>query len=95
MNPSIPETGWLRLPQIIGQSEVTEEQAARNRKTGRGPKRPRPGITPIVPVSASTWWAGIKARRFPAGFKLPGNQITVWRASDIRNLLETSQEDAS
>ena len=95
MTVTLPDTGYLRLSQIIGQSEVTEDQAARNRKTGRGPKRPRPGITPIVPVSASTWWAGVKTGRFPAGIKLPGGQITVWRVSDIRDFLEATQENAA
>lgn len=90
MKPTIPETGYLRLPQIIGQTEITPEQAAINRKTGKGLKRPRPGIVPLVPVSASTWWAGVASGRFPSSVRLPGGQITVWRAEAIRTWLEAN-----
>jgi prophage regulatory protein len=45
-----------------------------------GPGRP-------VPVSKSTWWAGVKDGRFPKPLKL-GKRVTVWRAEDIRRLIE-------
>ena len=40
-----------------------------------------------IPVSKSTWWAGIKDGRFPKPIKL-GARITVWRVDDIRALIE-------
>tara|TARA_R110002020_G_scaffold56074_35_gene155388 strand:+ start:5097 stop:5303 length:207 start_codon:yes stop_codon:yes gene_type:complete len=40
-----------------------------------------------IPVSKSTWWAGVKDGRFPKPVKL-GSRITVWRAEDIRALIE-------
>jgi prophage regulatory protein len=40
-----------------------------------------------VPVSKSTWWAGVKDGRFPKPVKL-GARITAWRVEDIRALLE-------
>ena len=40
-----------------------------------------------IPVSRSTWWAGVKSGRFPRPVKL-GPRITVWRAEDIRKLIE-------
>jgi predicted DNA-binding transcriptional regulator AlpA len=40
-----------------------------------------------IPVSKSTWWAGIKDGRFPKPVKL-GARITVWRVADIRNLID-------
>lgn len=83
----LPETGFLRLPQIIGQSPVTEEQAAQNRKSGRRPVKPRPGMPAIIPVSSVTWWRGIKEGRFPPGVKLSGG-VTVWRAEDIRKYID-------
>lgn len=46
-----------------------------------------PQILSIFPVSRSTWWAGVKSGRFPAGHKL-GPRITAWRAEDIKKLLE-------
>ena len=41
-----------------------------------------------IPVSKSTWWAGVKDGRFPKPMKL-GSRITVWRAEDIRALIDT------
>ncbi len=38
-----------------------------------------------IPVSKSTWWAGVRDGRFPTPTKL-GKGITVWRAEDIRAL---------
>jgi prophage regulatory protein len=40
-----------------------------------------------IPVSKSTWWAGIKIGRFPRPVKL-GPRTTVWRVEDIRALIE-------
>ena len=42
-----------------------------------------------IPVSKSTWWAGVKDGRFPAPQKL-GPRTTVWRAEDIRALFEAA-----
>jgi prophage regulatory protein len=41
-----------------------------------------------IPVSKSTWWAGVKDGRFPQPLKL-GPRITVWRVEDLRALLDT------
>jgi predicted DNA-binding transcriptional regulator AlpA len=41
-----------------------------------------------IPVSKSTWWAGIKTGRFPQPLKL-GPRITAWRVEDIRALIDT------
>jgi predicted DNA-binding transcriptional regulator AlpA len=43
-----------------------------------------------IPVSKSTWWAGVKAGRYPRPFKL-GPRITAWRVEDIRALIEQAQ----
>lgn len=40
-----------------------------------------------IPVSKSTWWAGVKSGRYPESLKL-GPRITAWRAEDIRALIE-------
>lgn len=60
INNQIPESGFIRLPQVLH----------------------------LIPVSKSTWWAGIQSGRFPKGIKL-GPRTTAWRAEDIRNLLKT------
>lgn len=39
-----------------------------------------------IPVSKSTWWAGVKDGRFPKPMKL-GSRVTVWRVEDIRTLI--------
>lgn len=46
-----------------------------------------PTILKVIPVSKSTWWAGVKTGRFPASIKL-GPRMTVWRVEDIRKLIE-------
>jgi prophage regulatory protein len=40
-----------------------------------------------IPVSRSTWWAGVKSGRFPAPLSL-GGRLTVWRDEDIRKMIE-------
>ena len=40
-----------------------------------------------IPVSKSTWWAGVKDGRFPKPMKL-GARVTVWRVEDINDLIE-------
>ena len=60
--PTLPETGFVRLPQILS----------------------------LIPISRSAWWAGIREGKFPQGIKL-GSKTTVWRAEDIRNLIERSR----
>lgn len=54
----IPETGFLRLPQVLS----------------------------VFPVSRSTWWAGVRSKRFPQPVKLGAN-TTAWRAEDVRRLI--------
>ena len=41
-----------------------------------------------IPVSKSTWWAGVRAGRYPKPVKL-GPRITAWRMEDIRALIRT------
>ncbi|MDZ7753830.1 MAG: AlpA family phage regulatory protein [Gammaproteobacteria bacterium] len=52
-----------------------------------------PPIPPIIPVSHSSWWAGVKAGRFPQPVKL-GPRITAWRVEDIRALVQRLAEGA-
>lgn len=42
-----------------------------------------------IPVSKSTWWAGVKAGRFPKPIKL-GARVTTWRAEDVRALFDAA-----
>lgn len=66
---TLPETGYLRLQQIIGNPNAS------------------PPIPAIIPVSKSSWWAGVKDGRFPKPVKL-GPRTTAWKISDIREFVE-------
>ena len=66
---TLPETGLLRLPQIVGDAKA------------------QPPVPALIPVSRSTWWAGVKSGRYPQPVKL-GPRITAWRVEDIRWLIQ-------
>ena len=82
---------FLRLPQIIGQKEVTPEQAEANRLAGKSPRTPRPHIEPLIPVSRAAWWNGVKEGKYPQPVKL-GSRTTVWRESDVFALINQFDE---
>jgi prophage regulatory protein len=44
-----------------------------------------------IPVSKSTWWAGVKDGRFPKPVKL-STRVTAWRVEDIRDFIESGVE---
>lgn len=46
-----------------------------------------PAVLAIFPVSKSTWWAGVKDGRYPAGHKL-SERVTAWRVEEILALIE-------
>ncbi len=47
-----------------------------------------PQVLAAFPVSRSTWWAGVKAGKFPKPVKL-GPRTTVWKVEDLRALMAT------
>jgi prophage regulatory protein len=65
---SLPSTGYVRLPQIIGD--------------------PTRGVPALIPVSRSTWWAGVKSGRYPQPTRALGSRITAWSVDDIRALID-------
>jgi len=75
MTSQIPQSGFLRLHQIIGNPKAD------------------PPYPAIIPVSASSWWAGVKAGRYPKPIKL-GPRTTAWKAEDIRALIESANPAA-
>lgn len=48
-----------------------------------------PTILQVIPVSKSTWWAGVKSGRYPKSVKL-GKRITAWRVEDVRSFIDSS-----
>ena len=71
----LPETGFVRLPQIVGDQKAD------------------PPIPAVIPISRSTWWAGIARGRFPKPVKL-GPNTTAWRVEDIRALMKELETEA-
>ena len=53
---------------------------------------PKAGISPLIPLSRSTWWAGVRSGRFPSPVRSLGKRVTVWRVEDIRKLIESCAE---
>jgi predicted DNA-binding transcriptional regulator AlpA len=47
---------------------------------------PATGITPIIPVKKTAWWAGIKTGRYPQPVKI-GARAVAWKRSDIDRLI--------
>jgi prophage regulatory protein len=52
-----------------------------------GDPKADPPIPPFIPLSKSTWWAGVRSGRYPQPVKL-GPRITAWRVDDIRKLID-------
>lgn len=53
-----------------------------------GNKKANPPIPAIIPVSKSTWWAGVKSGRYPKPVRKLGVRITAWRVEDIKAYIE-------
>lgn len=70
---TLPEIGFLRLPQIIGDAKA------------------KPPIPAVIPVSKSTWWAGVRSGRFPKPVKL-GPRCTAWTVESVRALIAQATE---
>lgn len=51
-----------------------------------GDPKATPPIPAIIPVGKSTWWAGVKAGRYPPAVKI-SPRCTAWRVEDIQALL--------
>lgn len=76
----LPEVGFLRLDDIVGKAAT---------KTS-------PAIPAIIPVSRSTWWAGVRSGRYPQPTRELGARITAWSIESIRAFIEkTSISEAS
>lgn len=52
------------------------------------------GAGKVIPVSKSTWWAGVKSGRYPAPIKI-GQRAVAWKADDIARLAETGVQPRS
>jgi prophage regulatory protein len=66
----LPNIGYLRLSQILGDSKK--------------------GIPALIPISKSSWWAGIKSGKYPKGVHL-GPRTTAWPVEAIRALIASTK----
>jgi prophage regulatory protein len=53
-----------------------------------GDNKSIPPILPILPISKSSWWAGVKEGKYPKPIKI-GKNITVWRSDEIQALISS------
>jgi prophage regulatory protein len=56
-------------------------------KTILGSPKSTPPILGILPISPSSWWAGIKKGIYPSPVKISAN-VTAWKVDDIKDLIE-------
>lgn len=48
-------------------------------------------VLALIPVSKSTWWAGVKSGRYPQPSRNLGERITAWHVEDIRKFLDANR----
>ena len=53
-----------------------------------GDPKADPPIRPVIPVSKSTWWAGVRSGQFPPAIKVTKG-VSAWRWEDIHRLLQS------
>jgi hypothetical protein len=51
-----------------------------------GNRKTNPPIPAIIPVSPSTWWAGVGSGRYPKPTAYLGPKIPTWSVGTIRHL---------
>ena len=54
-----------------------------------GDQKAEPPIPALIPISKSSWWAGISSGRFPKGIKV-GPRTTVWRVDEVLALIKST-----
>jgi len=75
LSATLPEKGFIRLAQIVGQ-------------TSKGYKsKNRQDIPPLISISRTSFLNGVKSGKYPKPVKL-GERTTAWRVQDIKDLIE-------
>ena len=52
-----------------------------------GDRKANPPVPPLLPISKSAWWDGIRTGKYPKPVKL-GPRTTAWRVEDVVALIE-------
>jgi predicted DNA-binding transcriptional regulator AlpA len=60
-----------------------------------GDPKANPPIPPIIPVSRSAFWAGVRQGRYPQPTRALGPRITAWTVQSIRDLIDRSAPTAA
>jgi prophage regulatory protein len=76
------ESAQKITPQNLENVLLREEQIIGN---------PKKGIAPLLPVSRSAFWAGVKSGRFPQPVRL-GARTVAWRGYEIQEILDNGIE---
>ncbi|MFN5746642.1 MAG: helix-turn-helix transcriptional regulator [Methylococcaceae bacterium] len=80
---------WSALPHHT-EVDMSDENFVRPVQIYGDRKR---GITPILPISRSHFWQLVKRGVIPQPFRL-GSRVTLWRRSDIAQVLERLTQQA-
>ena len=73
------------MPQLVDDHLYRQKQIL-------GDPKAIPPVEPIIPVSPSTWWKGIKDGIFPKGKKL-SPRVRVWTGLELRSVIKSSGDD--
>jgi predicted DNA-binding transcriptional regulator AlpA len=52
-----------------------------------GDPKANPPIPALIPVSKSTWWAGVRSGRYPKPTKSLGPGVTAWHVEDLLDFI--------
>jgi predicted DNA-binding transcriptional regulator AlpA len=93
MGPVSENREDFKQPQTAGRTNMSDEHQYTNLPWPKdgfvrlssilSPKGP-------LPISHSSWWAGVASGRYPKPVKL-GPRITAWRVNDLRALMDAAQ----
>lgn len=81
-----PSNGPAPLKRGIARTTGTRKAAPKNTQPIDAMLWRLPTVLSHVPVSRSSWFAGVKSGRYPKPVQL-GARAVAWRAEDIRNLV--------
>lgn len=49
-------------------------------------------VLTLIPISRSSWWAGVAQGKYPRPIKL-GQRVTAWKVSDIQKLIKRIEDE--
>ena len=86
---NLSEPSFLRLCQIIGTDAAKQRSRSKEKKTEPVDKTI---YEPLIPVSRTAWYTGIKDGRYPKPVRL-SHKCSVWRSDDILAVLTGPEKE--